>query len=90
MSDTPAPTSAERARELLGHRDGTKTDRAQVLATLAVAEALDRLVEVLGTGEIDDASPIQIPELPAPPGKVASTWFGDGEVRYINDPSEPR
>lgn len=90
MSDTSVPTPAEKARDLVGHRDGSKAERAQVWATLAVADAIDRLSERLDTVTSTDVLAVQIPELPAPPGKVASTWFGDGEIRYINDPSEPR
>jgi hypothetical protein len=41
------PSPAERARNLLDSHAGTATERAQVWATLAVAEAVDRLTKAI-------------------------------------------
>jgi hypothetical protein len=45
------PTSADKARTLLEKNTGSPIERAQVLATLAVAEAVDRLAEAVSRTE---------------------------------------
>jgi hypothetical protein len=41
------PDAAEKARALLEKNTGSAVERAQVYATLAVADAIDRLVAVV-------------------------------------------
>lgn len=43
-----AATPAEKAAALLANQSGSATERAQVWATLAVADAVDRLADTLG------------------------------------------
>lgn len=74
MSDEPEDTPAEKARKLLACQDGTRTDRAQAWATLAVAEAIDhRSGTSNAAGMVIEGEPIF--------GTVIDS--GGGEIRVL-------